>query len=481
MSPALPQVLGPRLRSALVRLRLPSTALALALLLLVPLLGLRRQPRSNALGLQRLLGSAALLQSFAGTGGQPAPELWRQRLGAERAAQLWRRPPRLWWQFWGAHADAGAYLVLPAELVAPRPRSPLPPLALRLDDLVVVAPDPLARQLLQQQLRVRRRAPLGLEQRCIGLLGQRQAVLWNGAALGQMLGPLAPLAQALQQGCLALDGRAGSLVWQGEASGTSGLVGAPPPLPALGPPQPLTGPLVLELEGLRLGLLSQGLLASRLLREPLAQRYGLGPAQLPLLQATPFRLRLRTLAGGPFQAALELELAVGPDRGPWLQILARTRRALLEQGLLERESGASGQQLQRPGPSSSLPVSTWQREDGTVVGGWRWSLPRGGGAPVPLLVLSLGPVAQAAPAGAGNSGQEPNPASPGGAGDAAVPELRLRLRPQALERLGLLPDTLPPLLRRSSQVELLGRTGRPGRRGAQAQQLGLAGRLELGP
>ncbi|WP_411867476.1 hypothetical protein [Vulcanococcus limneticus] len=481
MSLAPPRPLGPQLRAALLRWPLPATCLALALLLLLPLIGLRRQPRSNAAGLQRLLSSAALLQSFGTASGQPLPELWSQRLGAARAQQLWQRQPRLWWQFWGAHADAGAYLVLPAELVAPRPTSPLPSLALRLDDLVVVAPDPLALQLLQQQLKVRQRAPQGLEQRCVALLGQREAVLWNGAALGQMLGPLAPLALALQQGCLGLDSRGGSLVWQGEASGTAGLLSAAPPVPALGPRQPLAGPVVLELAGRRLGLLTQGLLASQLLREPLAQRYGLGPAQLPLLQRTPFVLRLREQPTGPFQAGLELELAVGPDRGPWLEVLARTRKALLDQGLLEQESGASGQQLQRPGPATSLPVSTWQREDGTVVGGWRWSLPRGGGsAQQPRLLLSLGPVPAVTAQSPGQAAQGTDAGAAVGAAGEGSTDLILRLRPAALARLGLLPEALPPLVRRASQVELLGLSAPADRRGSTGPQLGLAGRLELG-
>lgn len=60
-------------------------------------------------------------------------------------------------------------------------------------------------------------------------------------------------------------------------------------------------------------------------------------------------------------------------------------------------------------------------------------------------------------------------------------DLRLRLRPAALARLGLLPESLPTLVRRASQVELLGLSAPADRRGSQDPQLGLAGRLELGP
>lgn len=441
------------MRLKLSTLPLPFTTLTTAVLVLAPALVLGLFPRTNASGLDRLVGAAAMVQSFASAASQPVPPLWRQRLGEATAQRLWRQQRRLWWQFWGGHGDAGAYLVLnaPANL-------PLPANGLRVDDLLVVAPDPLARQLLQDQLKVTRRAPRGMEQRCSSQLRQREAVLWNGTALGQMLGPLAPVVQSVQHGCLLLRSERQALLLQGEADATEGLLSrapAPIPEPVL---QPLPAPLLLELQGRRLELLTRGLLSSQLVRQSLAQTYGLGPQQLSLLESTPFQLRLRAVPSGNFQAGLELQVPVGTDRARWLSLLAGLRKALLDQGLLEQELGPSAQALQAPGPATTVPISTWSREDGLVVGGWRWFQASGASQ----LLLFLGPV--------------PTQASL----VAAVPQAdwRLRLRPEAMVKASLLPESLPLVVRRSAELQLLGRTasGRAGER-----QSALAGRLDLQP
>ena len=168
--------------------RLRFTAGLTAALVALPAVLVLLVPRRLATGLDRLLPDAALLQSFAVRPAQAPPELWRERLGPELAQRLWQRQRGLWWQFWGPHGDAGAYLVLAAPA-----SQPLPAHGLRVNDLLVVAPSPLAKQLLEQQLRLQRRLPQGLSERCSRQLLQRKAVAWNPAALGQMLGPLAPL------------------------------------------------------------------------------------------------------------------------------------------------------------------------------------------------------------------------------------------------------------------------------------------------
>jgi hypothetical protein len=205
-------------------------------------------------------------------------------------------------------------------------------------------------------------------------------------------------------------------------------------------------------------LLTRGLLSSQLVRQSLAQTYGLGPQQLSLLESTPFQLRLRAVPSGNFQAGLELQVPVGTDRARWLSLLAGLRKALLDQGLLEQELGPSAQALQAPGPATTVPISTWSREDGLVVGGWRWFQASGASQ----LLLFLGPV--------------PTQASL----VAAVPQAdwRLRLRPEAMVKASLLPESLPLVVRRSAELQLLGRTasGRAGER-----QSALAGRLDLQP
>lgn len=416
-------------------LRLPITLASTALLLVLPAWLLLQHPRRSATGLERLLPTAALLQSFPALPAEAPPPLWRERLGPVLAGRLWPAQRHLWWQFWGSHGDAGAYLVLSAPQTLPLPRH-----GLRVDDLLVIAPDPLARQLLQEQLRVRRRPPRGLAQRCIQTLRQRQAVHWSAGAIAQMLGPLAPLAQDLEQGCLVLSSQRRTLDWQGEADASEGtLAPAPAPL-ALPQFQPLSSEQLLELRGRRLDLLLRGPLSSPLLRQSLAQTYGLDASALQQLQSSPFQLRLQPLERGPFRAGLELQVDTGSGRARIERWLTGLAEALRDQGLVD---------------ATPLPgLTSWSREDGTLVGGWRWLPDRR------QLLLFLGPVPSRIPA------------SPG----LVEADWRLRLRPQAMARASLLPETLPPVVRRSSQLVL---EGRPAGTRAGERQSSLAGRLEL--
>ncbi|MEY2645234.1 MAG: hypothetical protein RLZZ611_1883 [Cyanobacteriota bacterium] len=431
----LPRVLSGSLLSRSRTWPLPITGLTTALLLALPAALLVMSPRRSATGLERLIPSAALLQSFPAEPAAAPPPLWRQRLGPDLAGMLWPQQRRLWWQFWGAHGDAGAYLVLQL----PR-HAPLPAQALRVDDLVVVAPNPLARQLLRQELQVRRRVPRGLALRCSQRLQEREAVHWNAAALSQMFGPLAPLAQQQQQGCLVLSGQGRELLWQGEADASDGSLAPPPPALAVPPAQPLPATQLLELRGRRLDLLLQGPLSSPLLRQSLSHTYGLNPAVLQVLQRSDFQLRLRSVQRGPFQAALELQLAVSGERRVLERWLSELQQALVDQGL-ESNQPAAG-------------LTTWSREDGRVVGGWRWLQGQR------QLLLFLGPVPSRIPT------------SPPLAGV----DWRLRLQPSALAAAGLLPPGSAVVLRRADQLLLL---GQPQGMRAGERRSALAGRLNL--
>ena len=423
------------MRLTLRRLPLPFTLLTTAVLVVVPVALLTAFPRRSASGLERLLPSAALLQSFPVQPGQAPPELWTQRLGAAPARQLWGAQRHLWWQFWGAHGDAGAFLAVRAPANLPAPAN-----SLRVDDLLVVAPDPLARQLLAQQLKVRRRPPRGLALRCVQQLRQGQAVHWSAGAIGQMLGPLAPLAQDLEQGCLQLSSQGTVLRWQGEADASEGSLAAQPPGLAPPPLDPLPEGQWLELRGRSLDLLLRGLLTSPLLRQSLGQTYGLGPGPLRLLQAMPFQLRLQPIKNGPFRAGLQLQLEVGGGRTVVEAWLADLSTALRDQGLNESQPAAG--------------LSAWSREDGSLAGGWRWLPGR------QQLLLFLGPVPTSLPMSAP-------------LGEA---NWRLRLRAQQMDQAALLPPQLPPVVRRSRQLSLVGRA--VGNRSGERQS-SLAGQLHL--
>ncbi len=417
---------------------LPITSAVIALLVLAPASQLHRFPRSNAEGLERVVAMATLVQSFQSTDVRPVPLLWQERLGAEPAARLWARQRGPWWQFWGR--EGSAHLVVPARLFGPQASMALPEGALRVDDLVVIAPDPLSEQTLQQQLTRTSRPPRGLEQRCVNLLRSRQAVVWTKLALAQISGDLAPLLQGFQQGCLTVSAEADGLYWQGEASAKPDSVVAAspqPPEPARSR-EPLPENLLLEVAGARLDQLLEALLSNAVIRQPLMDRYGLDQTALERLKGTPFLLRLRPQSKGPFLASLELQLAVGEDRSGWTGWLATLRQALESQGLSDQRSstGKSGASAVQ----AKLPSSLWLREDGTPLGGWRWVVPASGGAPELLFVL-----------GAGLPGAERFPAAMAPAGGG----LSLRARPSALSELGLLPPDLPAVARRSSQLEMV--------------------------
>lgn len=526
----------PRIQASLTaggpgRIPLPLTTLVLLLLVLLPAVLLWRLPRPRAVGLEQLQQHVGLLQSFPATPERPLPALWRERLGA-RAEQIWRHQRGPWWQLWSEHSDSPALLVITAGALPGGAMAPLPPQALRVGDLVVIAPDPLSRLLLRDRLLPQQRLSRGLRRRCLERLRQDRAVLWNPAGLGSITGALAPLLQRYERGCLSLALGDGGLRWQGEAAARDspwqGITPAPSTRAAITAPPPLPADQLLEIELGRADLLLEGLLSRPLIRDPLMNRYGLDAAALNLLRRTPVRLRLRRLSGGPFQAGLELQLPLGAERERWQMLLANLSRALLQQGLsplagprpasgpgeraasgqagpATRGSGADGPFAADPagsatsgratggrgaggsgglasrgpgGPAArgsaadaplgaaSLPPAgtgsraplpplagaalpptlasregaSWRRDDGVVVGGWRW-IGSGSGNRGELLFF-LGPAPQG----------PLRPLPPGAAGLPGRGELRLRSRPQALASLGLLPGRPPQLLRRADQL-----------------------------
>lgn len=428
------------------------TAVTAASLVLLPVIALWRLPRPQAEGLERLLPQTSLLQSFQAAPDRPVPRLWQERLGVGAAQRLWRQQRGIWWQFWSRDGDAGPFLAFGRSdriKVAG---------ALVLDDLVLVAPDPLSKRQLSDQLASGSRQRRGMERRCLERLQWGQSVYWSAVGLAGLTGPLASLLQQASQGCLSLvpsGGRAlRALDFQGEAAATTGVLGDP--APQQGPaelPRALPPGILLELRGPSLAPLLNTLLARQLIREPLASSYGVGPSQLKLLTSVPFRLRLREIPRGSFQAGIELQLAVGADRRPWASLLSDLRRALLDHELQE----APAQLIPTASAlrSQTLPAAVFRREDGTVVGGWRWQTAEKG---EPQLRLFLGPT--------------PEAAAPAVPGQQKGSPLILRLSPQALDALGLMPPTLPELVRNAQQLQIeLSPSDRPLSR--------LSGRLRL--
>ncbi len=481
--PSSPLVPGLRMALAAVpRPPLPWTCSLIALLLLLPSLALWRWPRPRAEGLEQLMTSASLVQSFPATPGRRLPELWRQRLGEGLGDALWQRQTRPWWQIWGPEAHGGPFLVLQASGWPPELSKPLPPQALRLSDLMVVAPDPLSRQSLADSLRPQQRPKRGLHSRCLERLREDQAVFWNPTALGAMAGPIAPLMQRFQEGCLTLRLEARGLTWQGEATSVDGVLAQldteGPAVAPLAAALPLPEDELLQVQGGSLQDLLEGLLSRQLIREPLALRYGLDSERLRGLRFAPFRLRLRPQPQGPFQASLELQVRLRQPPQTWLPVLQRLAESLREQGFepipLALATAAPSSPIPpskatipaNPAPQAAAPgavdpggsqapaatppraqqnpkppinplAMAWRRSDGAVVGGWRWlAAPRGNDAEV-LFFLGPAPV---------QVRLMPTRTFP------RERSLQLRARPRALDQLGLLPAEMPAVVRSSEQL-----------------------------
>ena len=482
---------------------LPWTSSVIALLILLPSLALWRWPRPRAEGLEQLMTGASLVQSFPATPGRRLPQLWQQRLGEGLGEALWQRQTRPWWQIWGPEGQGAPFLVLQASGWPAELSKPLPPQALRLSDLMVVAPDQLARQSLAASLRPQQRRNRGLHSRCLERLSQDQAVFWNPTALGAMAGPLAPLMQRFQEGCLTLSLEARGLSWQGEATSVDGVLAQldteAPPVTPLAAALPLPLDELLQVQGGSLQDLLEGLLSRQLIREPLALRYGLDSERLRGLRFAPFRLRLRPQPQGPFQASLELQVRLRQPPKTWQPVLQRLAQSLREQGFepiplalaAPKPTNPSatakpttpataapvgpapqGPAPQGPAPQAAAPLAPGgpQAAAGTTPQTAAGSTPQAQQGPKP----PVNPLAMAwrrsdgAVVGgwrwlAAPRGQDaevlfflgPAPAQVGLMPTQAFPRersLQLRARPQALDQLGLLPAEMPAVVRSSEQL-----------------------------
>jgi hypothetical protein len=478
---------------------LPVSTAVVVLLLVVPSVLLSRWSRPRAEGVEQLMGAASLLQSFPATPDRPIPDLWIERLGPEAARDRWRSQRKVWWQFWATNSESAPFLAFPIDSTRTSSAA-LPPNALRVGDLLVFAENPTARQQLLTSLRPLQRRSQGLTLRCRQRLQAGQAVFWQADALGSLLGPIAPLLERYQVGCLTLALEDRGIRWQGEAAAESSgcqsikrspsqAAGTPTEVAVLGivgngdltevsalPEQPpLPDDLLLEFQGSSLDQLLEGLLARQIIRDPLASRYGLEGPRLAVTRQAPFRLRLHPLPEGPFLASLDLLVRVDGARSAWSALLERVKTNLLAQGFvaavdpsLPLAGTPSSQPKSEPSPVAVAPpagasATVWKRADGTTVGGWRWLQGSDG---QPQLLLFLGPPPPAVLPMVVVPAQQVQPS-----------QLALRVRPAALDALGLLPEEMPALARRASQVWMDSDPGDPA--GPRAPISLLTGRLQV--
>ena len=357
---------------------LPITVLGLGTLLLSGLFGILinappHQADGTPAALSRVSGAFSLIQAFYGDSVRPAPQLWNQRLGLARAANLWKLQGRsVWWQGWSEDGDA--YLILPDHLLEDDSTNLRKHQVLGLS---ILGSDELHRQQLIQRLEQPSELPAqatSLHSRCMQRLAEAPAVFWTGDALAAISGTLAPLLQQSSHGCLALRLKGNQLHWGGVVGDRS---------IALAAAQPQKGWVIsasnrsvtadfdqaslLEIHGARLDLMLGTLLNRQIIQEPLEDLYGVDQSIRAKLSSSPFSLRLQERTEGVYQAGLQLQVPLPGGATIWGSVLNRLSDRLEERGLRQQKIVQSNNKEQN--------TVIWKDvQDGKnrIVGGWRW-------------------------------------------------------------------------------------------------------------
>ncbi len=424
---------------------LPITSLGLGAVLLSGLIGvLLNQPSREDDGihasLSRVSGAFSLIQSFHGDSKRPAPQLWNQRLGLVRAANLWKRQGRsIWWQGWSDDGDA--YLILQDQLLPTDTKNLRKHQVL---GLTFLGSDELHRQQLIQRLQrqpERPAQPTSLQRRCMQRLANAPAVFWTSDALAAISGTTASLLQQGSHGCLALRLTGDTLHWGGVVGDRSIALAASQPkqgwnlaVPDRQKPENFDQDSLLEVHGARVDLILGTLLSRQIIQQPLESQYGVNQSIRSRLALSPFSLRLQQQAKGSYRAGLQFQAPLPGGASAWVSVLDRVSNHLEERGF----------QRFKPAEDNAKKADAviWKdKREGQnkIVGGWRWLLQP---HPNPTL-LSAGlaslpdtkPFYQALPA-------------------STLSALKLNARPRNLVSLGLMNGSWPALLKQADFVQV---------------------------
>ena len=422
----------------------PVTSLGLGAVLLGGLIGvILNQPSLQNVGtyasLSRVSGAFSLVQSFYGDSKRPVPQLWNQRLGLIRAANLWKRQGRsIWWQGWSEDGDA--YLILPDQLLANDTENLRKHQVL---GLTLLGSDELHRQQLIQRLQrppERPAQPRSLQSRCMQRLANAPAVFWTNDALAAISGTTAPLLQQGSHGCLSLRLIGNTLHWGGVVGDRSLALASSQPkqgwnfaVPDRQKPASFDQDSLLEVHGARVDLILGTLLSRQIIQEPLESQYGVNQSIRSRLALSPFSLRLKQQSKGAYRAGLQFQAPLSGGAASWASVLNRVSNHLKERGF-QRFSPADDK-------VKKADAVMWKdRRDGQnkIVGGWRWL-------------------------------QHPKKSTILSAGLASLPDtkqfyqalpmltpstLKLNARPRNLVLLGLMNGSWPALLKQADSVHL---------------------------
>ena len=421
----------------------PCTVLGLTLLLTVGLLGIVINPSSRQDdgiddSLDRISDAFSLIQAFHGDSSRPAPKLWNQRLGLDRASELWKRQGRsIWWQGWSEDGDA--YLILPDGLL----RSDTQQLRSHpVLSLVIIGSDELHRQQFIQRLKRQPEAPAephSLQQRCMQHLTKGPGVVWTGDALASISGTTAPLLQQASHGCLALRLKGNQLHWGGFVGDRSISLAAEQPengwnfsASVRQQTVPFSASSLLEVHGARLNLILGTLFSRQVIQEPLEKFYGVNQSIRSRLASSPFSLRLQLQSKGAYRAGIQFQAPLPGGFPQWKSVLDKVSSRLEERGFQSQPLGEKSQ------PDNALIWTESRDGQARVVGGWRWL-------------------------------QRSNQPSLFSAGLASLPEIKpfyqarrqsdpsvllLKARPLELNRVGLMDGSWPPLLKQADSVHI---------------------------
>jgi len=424
----------------------PLTMAALAALMFIPAIQIGRggAPLSrHRLDRQRQLlalsRKADLVISHKIRADRSAPEIWIQRLGAKQAAHRWRAlQGRIWWTAW--MGDGAPVLILPGPSSA-RPSALQPASESKaLPGFQLLFTDALHEKVFREQPLGSAGIPSRLETVCLDRLMSTSAVRWRPAALSSLAGTSSVLLQSAAYGCLTLSLKGKDLRLSGFVSPRP-LASAPERLKPSAPRvtqqqrssmRPVDqATTLLQLHSHPSSPVLRALLERRLIKQNLESSFGVTPKLRRMLLDAPMALRLHRLAGGPYQAALELDLSLAT---PTTTVHSALKKMAL--GLEKRGLSSTNLALINSDGHSVTEALVWSRPERPQLGGWAWFMTQDR---MPQLRFSLG---------APPSARKPDPLNKDQTGMSIV------LQPAALSKLGLMPGRWPDFVRQADRITL---------------------------
>ncbi len=403
----------------------------------------------------------SMLQSFRIESEAKIPPLWIERLGERTAADLWaQHDGQLWWQAWPEEGEP--CLILKEDILEASSAGDLDPESLKPSEsvrlhrgLILLFADALNRQSFDQRFRPGGVVSPPIEQQCFDQLNITTAVLWKPSAVASMAGALTPLLQSASHGCVAIEFRGRELRWMGVVASrslreASKRLGHPDPRPFLRGGSSLTAvetsnsdrknledqsPL-LRLQSHSTRTLLGALLNTPLIRDGLESNYGLIPNLRNQLLAAPLNLQVLQNQKGPFQAAVQLDLALPSPNPEAISSLKTVSNRLNNRGLTSKQ-----RRLQRSkGENDGEQILWYDNKKNTkrLLGGWSWT--NSGSTDLGIMSLQMTLASQ--------PDLNPSPTFLTGAG-----HLKARVRPSKLQALGLIPKTWPAPVRRAHTLE----------------------------